>query len=154
MNHTSVIPFPRAHAAPNAAAWSQAEMQDLLALFAVHVRSDPAASWDVGVTESGDPQFYLSSARYDTECVCISRVGGRYIALDDSGVPLGDEAGLKMLAARLTRGFARTRAGAVFARCFLALAAARLMIEEKIEPLLAETAEHLDRLAPGLMALV
>jgi hypothetical protein len=153
MSHTSVIPLSRPRTAIGAA-WTQAEMQELLALFADHARKDPAAFWEVGVTERGDPQFYLASAIYGAEGVCVSRVGARYVALDESGNALADEASLKMLVAGLARGVARTRAGSAFGRCFLALVAMRLAIEQKLEPFLAETTEHFDRLAPGLMALV
>jgi hypothetical protein len=154
MIQAAVIDFPRRRDA-GSTVWTQAEMQDLLVFYALYARrSGSTASWELGVTESGDPLFYITSAQPDAESVCISRMAGRYVALDECGVLLGDERSLKALVGRLARGVARTPLGSVFVRCFLAMVAIRLTIEEKFEPVFAETAEQLDRFAPGLMALI
>jgi hypothetical protein len=114
-----------------------------------------ASTWASGTTENGEPQFYLLGPAPGEECVlCISRVRGTYLLEDGSGALLAEDRQLKPIlhkaAAALTR---RKRVGIVL-RALFAFCAVRTVLEQKLEPFMAETTEHLTRVVPQLAALV
>ena len=66
--------------------WTETELNTIVA--ALHYAIAPATgrTWETGVTENGDAQFYLLGPRPEQACeLCVSRIGGRYILEDGSG---------------------------------------------------------------------
>ena len=65
--------------------WRPAELKALVESLAPESSRAGARCWDVGITEIGDPQFYLLGAS-DDECIlCISRLGRVYVLEDGAG---------------------------------------------------------------------
>lgn len=160
----SVIAFPQrrhelASPANRRRSWSHDEMQQLLALSAsLAARGLTAASgatWDIGTTEGGDPQFYQLGATADAPCAfCISRIGRLYVLEDGNGGVVAEGAQLRPLIERASRALLRTNVAAFVTRSLLALYTLRLTVEQKLEPVLAESAESWNRIAPELVALI
>jgi hypothetical protein len=57
-----------------------------------------ARRWDVGITEIGDPQFYLLGPPHDECILCISRLGRMYVLEDGHGQLLFEHNSLLVLA--------------------------------------------------------
>ena len=147
----SIVEFPRRTVAPSD--WKPEEWRGLVMLF--HPDAAGAGSrWDVGVTEHGDPQFYLLGPAPDHECVlCVSRLAHGYVLEDGTGRILGEAPSLDRFAEQAAR--ASVRGGrSLLARVTLLLCAIRLTIEEKVEPLFEESQELLVRFAPQIAAFV
>jgi hypothetical protein len=147
----SIVEFPRRTVAPSD--WKPEEWRELVTLF--HPDAAGAGShWDTGVTEHGDPQFYLLGPAPDHECVlCVSRLAHGYVLEDGSGRILGEAPSLDRFAEQAAR--ASVRGGrSLLARVTLLLYALRLTIEEKVEPLFEESQELLVRFAPQIAAFV
>ena len=67
----SIVEFPRRDAAPSGD-WRPEELRELTELFAP---ARASITWEVGLTEAGDPQFYLLGPAPDHDCVlCVSLV--------------------------------------------------------------------------------
>ena len=147
----SIVEFPRRTVAPSD--WRPDEWRDLVALFHPDAAS-AGTRWDVGVTEHGDPQFYLLGPEPDHECMlCVSRLAHGYVLEDGSGRILGEAPSLDRFAEQAAR--ASVRGGrSLLARVTLLLCAIRLTIEEKVEPLFEESQELLVRFAPQIAAFV
>jgi hypothetical protein len=145
----SVVEFPRHD--PLSGDWSPGELQQLIALF----RADaPGASYAVGATERGDPQFYVLGPAPDHDCMlCVSRLAQGYVLQDGAGRLIGETPSLDRFAEEAAR--AAMRGGRSFvARVTLGWITVRLTIEEKFEPIFQETEELLARFAPQIVALV
>jgi hypothetical protein len=137
----SVIAFPRRKSTARGAGWRDDELRALVAGF----DASQARSWDVGATERGDPQFYVLGPAPDHDCLfCVSRLAHGYVLEDGAGRILGEAPALHLLAEEARRAIARAT---------LLLCAIRLVIEEKLEPVLEETQEFLTRVAPQIAAL-
>ena len=153
----NVVAFPRAHSERPATwqrIWRQDELQSLVALYAAQARHGEVVAWDVGVTEAGDPQFYLIGPGPEHDCVlCVSRIGRVYLLEDAYGGVLAEDSRLALVTDKAVRSLSR-RHSTFVVRALLALCAFRVMIEQKIEPFLAESTENLTRFAPQLAALV
>jgi hypothetical protein len=68
--------------------WRPAELKALVESLAPDSPHAGARHWDVGITEIGDPQFYLLGAP-DDECIlCISRLDRVYVLEDAAGTLL------------------------------------------------------------------
>jgi hypothetical protein len=136
-------------------AWDADELQQFVALVATHVRQHGAeVSWDVGTTEAGDPQFYLVGPAPNFECLLsCSRVEARYVLEDGAGGVISEARSLRQTLEAATRMFARRRS-AFIARVLLLFATLRITIEQKFEPVMAESSEWLARFEPQLAALV
>src|SRR5262245_5475984 len=92
----SVVAFGRRQ---DAAVWTETELNTIVA--ALHAAIAPATgrTWETGVTESGDVQFYLLGPRPEEACeLCLSRIGGRYILEDGSGRLLFEHRNLDLVA--------------------------------------------------------
>jgi hypothetical protein len=153
MQTTTVLAFPQ-RAIHNRRIWRQDELQTLVALYAAHAAHGDVESWDVGATEVGDPQFYLMGPAPDHDCLLsVSRIGRTYVLEDRFGVVLAEGAHLGPVIETATRSLSR-RYKTFVVRVLLALCAFRLMIEQKIEPFLAESTENFARFAPQMAALV
>ena len=67
--------------------------------------SGQPGGWDVGVTEIGDPQFYLLGPPPHDECIlCISRLGRVYVLEDGAGTLLFEHNSLVVLAEQAQGG--------------------------------------------------
>jgi hypothetical protein len=78
--------------------WRAAELKALVESLAPESSRAGARRWDVGITEIGDPQFYLLGAP-DEECIlCISRLGRVYVLEDGAGKLLFEHNSLLALA--------------------------------------------------------
>ncbi len=143
----SVIEFPRR--APSASGWSDDELRRLVALV-----PDRDLAWDTGTTEHGDPQFYVLGPAPDHDCMlCVSRLAQGYVLQDGAGRLIGETPSLDRFAVEAAR--AAMHGGRSFiARATLLVAAIRLAIEERIEPIAQEGEELLARFAPQIAALV
>jgi hypothetical protein len=147
----NVVPFTSASARMRS--WNSHELQALLSVYDVHAAKNDAVSWDVGATELDDPQFYVLGPAPDLECIlAISRVGRVYVLENGSGQLLYEGTSVEVLTAR-AKAAAEHKPLSLVARITLGLAAIRLAIEERLEPILAETEEVLLRVAPQLAAL-
>ena len=81
--------------------WRPAELKALVESLAPDSPHAGARHWDVGITEIGDPQFYLLGAP-DDECIlCISRLGRLYVLEDGAGKLLFEHNSLLALAEHL-----------------------------------------------------
>ncbi|HET9902228.1 MAG TPA: hypothetical protein VFQ27_00800 [Xanthobacteraceae bacterium] len=149
----NVVAFPKPVGAL-AGDWRPDELRQLIDALSAHARANGATVyWDVGTTECGDPQFYLLGPPPHFECLlCCSRVEARYILEDGAGGVLAEETTLGEAIARAFRALRPSR-GAVLSRMFLLLAAFRITVEQKLEPMLAESTDWLTRFAPQLAAL-
>jgi hypothetical protein len=137
------------------AVWRHDELQRLIALYAACSAKCGARSWDTGTSEQGDPQFYVSGTAPELECLlCVSRLGRLYVLEDGNGKVLMEDTSLKRIAEGAPIALATRRRSALSARLLCALCAARVTIEQKIEPFLAESSEQLTHYAPGLAALI
>jgi hypothetical protein len=160
----NVIAFPQRRqeflsTAERRRSWSHDELQQLLALSAsLASRSDTVgggATWDVGTTEDGDPQFYQLGTTLEAPCAfCISRIGCLYVLEDGNGGVIAEGGQLRPLIEKASRALARRNASAFITRSLLALYTFRLTVEQKLEPFLAESAENWNRIAPELVALI
>jgi hypothetical protein len=80
----SVVAFERK---PCAGLWSETELNTMVAALSAAIASGDGRGWETGATETGDAQFYLLGPLPDQACeLCVSRIGGRYILEDGSGI--------------------------------------------------------------------
>jgi hypothetical protein len=145
----SVVAFERKQSAE---AWSEAELDTLLASLNGALASGNGGEWETGVTEQGDPQFYLLGPLPDQTCeLCVSRIGRRYLLEDGSGRLLFEHQSLPLVALHAKAAMRSSWSGLV-ARVALLWCTIRHMIHDRLEPLLAESEEMLVHLVPQLAA--
>jgi hypothetical protein len=145
----SVVAFERK---PGEGLWSETELGTLVAALNVAMASDDGQAWETGMTEKGDPQFYLLGPLPDQACeLCVSRIGGRYILEDGSGRLLLEHQSLALVALH-AKAAVRSPRGWLVARAVLLWCTIRHIIHDKVEPLLDEGEELLVELAPQLAA--
>jgi len=133
--------------------WTAAELTQVVAGVAHSVETGAATGWEVGATESGDPQFYLLGPPPDHDCIlCVSRLGALYVLEDGSGRILREHDSLQVLA-ETARSFLRAKKAAIVARVAVIWCAAREIFEEKMEAMLGEGEDLLVHVAPQLAAL-
>ena len=133
--------------------WQTSEMNSLLGACADSLDKGTATSWDVGYTESGDPQLYLLGPAPAYDCIlCVSRVGRLYVLEDGAGRVVIEDDRMAPLADTVRSTLRRTRAAFV-ARITVAWVAIRETIEDRVEPMMAEPMEVLTHFAPQLAAL-
>jgi len=133
--------------------WQSAEVQKFIAVSAGSIAAGEASGWDVGATESGDPQIYLLGPPPDYDCIlAISRVGRLYVIEDGAGRVLFENDNPMLLVEQATAALRRRR-DAIVARVAVAWAALREAFEEKTEAVMAEPIELLSHIAPQLAAL-
>ena len=144
----SVVAFERAQ---DAGVWTEAELNTIVA--ALHAAMAPATgrTWETGVTENGDVQFYLLGPRPDEACeLCLSRIGGRYILEDGTGRLLFEHRNLDLVVLHAKAAVSSTPW--LMVRAITVWCAVRNTIEEKFEPWLVEGEELLVQVAPQLAA--
>ena len=145
----SIVEFPRSAVAPGE--WTADELHRLIALF----RADGAeASFAIGTTERGDPQFYLLGPAPEHDCVvCVSRLAQTYVLEDGEGRLIGETPTLDGFAVEAARAAVRGSRSLV-GRLALLWVTVRLTIEEKLEPIFEESQELLVRVVPQVAAFV
>ena len=134
--------------------WRACELKQIVESLAAPLTRGEAGGWDVGVTEIGDPQFYLLGPPPQDECLlCISRLGRVYVLEDGNGQVLFEHNSLLVLAeqAKMTL---RKKKAQIMARVGLAWCAIRGAFEEKLEAMGVEGEEALAHCVPQLAALV
>jgi hypothetical protein len=120
--------------------------------FAAELSSGEAGGWDVGVTEIGDPQFYLLGLPPHEECIlCVSRLGRVYVLEDGAGRVLFEHNSIVTLAEQ-ARSILQKKKAQIVARAALLWSAAREMFEEKLEAVVGESEELLAHFVPQLAA--
>jgi hypothetical protein len=141
--------FPRKSPPPG---WQADELQKVSAACAAAISGGEASGWELGSTESGDPQLYLLGPAPEHECIlCISRLGHRYVLEDGHGGIVFEHDSLVLLAEQVYAALRRGK-GTIIARVAIAWHAVRELWEEKAEPILAEPAELLTHVAPQFAA--
>jgi len=144
----SVVAFERRQ---DAAAWTEAELNTIVAALQMAMAPATGRSWEIGATENGDVQFYLLGPRPEQACeLCLSRVGRRYILEDGSGRLLLEHRNLDLVV--LHAKAAVSSSPQLMARAIMVWCAVRNTIQEKFEPLLVEGEELLVQVAPQLAA--
>lgn len=144
----SVVAFERRQ---GTAVWTDGELNAIVA--GLHAALAPATgrTWETGVTESDDVQFYLLGPRPEEACeLCVSRIGGRYILEDGSGRLLFEHRNLDLVVLHAKAAVSSTPW--LVARTIMLWCAIRNTIQEKFEPLLVEGEELLVQVAPQLVA--
>lgn len=135
--------------------WHHDELQRLVSLHAAHMSSGAVTEWDVASTEADDPQFYLIGPAPDHDCVLsVSRVGGIYVLQDMNGTVIAENTQLQPIVDAASRALSASRTPSFAMRMLFSLCAVRALIEQKLEPILAESTEALTRVAPQLAAFV
>ena len=126
----TVVPFvSRREADP----WRLDELVELDRLMRLLAGRTGARSWETGVTERGEPQFYVIGPDPEQRCVtCVSRLGAVYVLEDGSGRVLAEDRCLRELVKGASRAIPRPRRIPLAARAFLALCAGRAFVEEKM----------------------
>ncbi|MFL6828123.1 MAG: hypothetical protein ACJ8E2_16840 [Bradyrhizobium sp.] len=145
----SVIRFERRQ---STSLWTDAELNTILA--ALDIAFSKGRSYETGMTENADPQFYLLGPVPDQACeLCVSRIGRRYILENGSGQLLFEHENLALVALH-AKPAVGSRRWPLVARAVLLWCTVRQIIHDKVEPLLTESEELLVELAPQLAAFV
>jgi hypothetical protein len=132
--------------------WEAAEL-GLLVKFATERARHCGGGWDAGVTEIGDPQFYLLDPAPRHECImCVSRLGRTYVLEDGAGRLLFEHGRLGVLVER-AKALLQDKRSQIAARVTMLWCAARAALEEKLEPIVGESEELLMHVVPQLAAL-
>jgi hypothetical protein len=132
--------------------WRTAELNTIVERLAPESSRGGARRWDVGITDIGDPQFYLLGPPHDECILCISRLGRLYVLEDGHGQLLFEHNSLLALAehARVVLQKKKTQ---IVARVALVWCAVRETIEEKLDAMVVEGEELLAHCVPQLAAL-
>lgn len=135
--------------------WRQDELQQLISLTTARGSRFRKASWSVGRTELGDPQFYLVGAAPELDCMmCVTRLGRLYVLEDGTGSVVAEDVHLEAIVESASGMLVRRRSLSFVARTLIGLCAFRAVLDQKAEFMLAESMEHVSRFAPQLAALV
>jgi hypothetical protein len=144
----SVVAFERKQ---DVAGWTEAELNTVVTALQTALAPATGRSWETGVTENGDVQFYLLGPAPEAACeLCLSRIGRLYILEDGSGRLLFEHRNLDLVVLHAKAATTSTRRFMV--RAILLWCAVRNTIQEKFEPLLLEGEELLVQVAPQLAA--
>ena len=146
----SVVEFERRAGAP---VWTETELNTIVT--ALHAALAPATgrSWETGVTENGDTQFYLLGPAPDQSCeLCLSRIGRQYVLEDGTGRLLFEHRNLDLVSLHARAAVSSTPW--LMVRAVVLWCAVRSTLHEKFEPVLVEGEELLVHIAPQLAAFV
>jgi hypothetical protein len=135
--------------------WRQDELQQLVAVHSACQERSRGASWSVGQTELGNPQFYLIGEAPELDCImCVSRIGRLYVLENGAGSVVAEDAHLDRIVQEASKMLPRRRRLSFVARSLIGLCAFRAVLDQKAEFMLAESMEHVSRVAPQLVAFV
>lgn len=133
--------------------WRAGEIKAIVRNVTPALGGGAAGGWDVGATETGDPQFYLLGPPPHEECIlCISRLGRVYVLEDADGQVLFEHNSLAVLAEQ-ARSVLQKKKAQIVARAALIWCSLREAFEEKLEAVVGEGEELLAHVAPQLAAL-
>jgi hypothetical protein len=145
----SVVEFERRQ---GARVWTETELNTLLSALRAAIAPATGRTWETGVTENGDVQFYLLGPGPEEACeLCVSRIGRRYVLEDGMGRLLFEHRNLDLVVLHAKAAVSSTPW--LMVRTIVAWCAIRTTIEEKFEPILIEGEELLVQMAPQLAAL-
>jgi hypothetical protein len=131
--------------------WSEKELNILVAALGT-MAPRTGRTWETGMTEHGDAQFYLLGPLPEQSCeICISRIGKRYILEDGLGRLLFEHRNLELVTLHAKAAVPST--SRLMVRAITLWCAIRNTIHEKIEPLLVEGEELFVQFVPQLAAL-
>lgn len=151
----NVVQFPTSSITDIDRGWHHIELQQLIALYSAQAHAGNAESWDTDSTDRADPQFYLLGPGPDHECVaCISRVGRIYVLENGHGSVMGEDRNLTGILARAAQMLPRKKGASFVTRMILMMCAIRVVIDEKLEPLIPDSTELLVRVVPPLAAII
>jgi hypothetical protein len=146
----SVVEFERR---PDTGVWTETELNTLLSTLHAAIAPATGRTWETGVTENGDVQFFLLGPGPEEACeLCVSRIGRRYVLEDGSGRLLFEHPSLDLVVLHAKAAVSSTP-WRLMVRAIVAWCAIRTTIEEKFEPILVEGEELLVQVAPQLAAL-
>lgn len=144
----SVVAFERAQ---ETGVWSERELNIIAAALQAALAPSTGREWETGTTERGDAQFYLLGPLPDQACeLCLSRIGARYILEDGAGRLLFEHRNLDLVALHARAAVPST--SWLMVRAIMLWCAVRSSVDEKLEPMIAESEELLVQLAPQLAA--
>jgi len=144
----SVVAFERTQ---ETGIWSERELNTICAALQAALAPSTGRGWETGTTEKGDAQFYLLGPLPDQACeLCVSRIGARYILEDGSGRLLFEHHNLDIVALHARAAVPST--SWLMVRAIMLWCAVRSTVDEKLEPMIAESEELLVQLAPQLAA--
>ncbi len=147
-----IVPFRRPPEEPPRD-WQSSELHEVLDACAPSISRGEIVGWDVGVTETGDPQLYLLGPAPDHECILsVSRLGRLYVLENGNGRVVAEYDSMILLAEQL-RALLHQGKAAIVARLTATGCAIKEIFEENIEPMLAEPAEILAHFAPQIATL-
>jgi hypothetical protein len=130
--------------------WDKAELDTIVAALSAALVPGGGRTWETGMTENGDPQFYLLGPPLDQVCeLSVSRIGESYIVEDGAGRLLFEHRSLALVALHARAAAARS---APWGLVVLLWCTVRQIIHDRVEPWLAESEELLVDLAPQLVA--
>jgi hypothetical protein len=132
--------------------WRTGELNTIVERLAPESSRGGAWRWDVGITDIGDPQFYLLGQPHDECILCISRLGRLYVLEDGHGQLLFEHNSLLALAEQ-ARVVLQKKKTQIVARVALVWCAVRETIEEKLDAVVVEGEELLAHYVPQLAAL-
>ena len=147
----TVVRFPRVSQHEG---WHPIELQQFVSMSSGAIAMGEASTWEIGVTERNDPQFFLIGPPPERDCIlAISRLGRLYVIEDGTGrVPF--ESNNRMLLGEQAVAALRRRKMAIVARVAVTWGAVREFFEEKTEALMGEPMELITHFAPQLVPLV
>jgi hypothetical protein len=144
----SVVAFQRKQGTGE---WSERELSTIVAALGAAIASRTGRTWETGMTENGDAQFYLLGPLPDQACeLCISRIGGRYVLEDGLGRLLFEHRNLDLVGLHAKAAMPST--SWLMVRAVTLWCAIRNTIHEKVEPLLTEGEELFAQFLPQLAA--
>jgi hypothetical protein len=132
--------------------WRTGELNAMVETLMPEATRPGGLGWDVGLTEIGDPQFYLLGPPQDDCLLCISRIGRRYVLEDGAGQVLFEHYRLSLLVER-ARSALQKRKAQIVARAALVWCAVRETVEERLDALVLDGEELLAHCVPQLAAL-
>ena len=132
--------------------WRTGELNTIVERLAPESSRGGAWRWDVGITDIGDPQFYLLGQPHYECILCISRLGRLYVLEDGHGQLLFEHNSLLALAEQ-ARVVLQKKKTQIVARVALVWCAVRETIEEKLDAVVVEGEELLAHCVPHLAAL-
>ena len=79
----TVVRFPRVSQHEG---WHPIELQQFVSMSSGAIAMGEASTWEIGVTERNDPQFFLIGPPPERDCIlAISRLGRLYVIEDGTG---------------------------------------------------------------------
>jgi hypothetical protein len=145
----TIVKFPK-----DRTGWCCSELQWLVGACGHSCSVGDISGWDTGVTELGEPQFYVIGPPPEHDCLLVvSRLGRLYVLEDGKGAILLEHDNPALMAEHLCAALRRQKL-ALTVRLALAWCAVREFLEEKVEPIVAEPIDVISHYGPYVASLV